>query len=132
MKIVADTNTFLAVALREPEKDILTSLVAGHELIAPEVLPFELGNALSSMVKRGALEAASVAAAWEMLESIPVELRRISMAHALEIAAEHRIYAYDAYFLECALKHRAPLLTLDKGMQRIAQRLSIEVLELLK
>ena len=67
-----------------------------------------------------------------MLESIPVELRRISMVHALEIAAEQRIYAYDACFLECALKHRAPLLTLDKGMQRIAQRLSIEVLELPK
>jgi len=129
MKIVADTNTFLAVALREPEKDTLTTLVAGHELIAPEVLPFELGNALSSMVKRGVLEAASVAAAWEMLASIPVELRRISMTHALDIAADHRIYAYDAYFLECALRHRAPLLTLDKGMQRIAQRLSIEVLE---
>lgn len=132
MKIVADTNTFLAVALSEPEKDALTTLVAGHELIAPEVLPFEIGNALSSMLKKGTLEPEDVPAAWEMLETVPVELRKINMLQALKIAVEFKIYAYDAYFLECALRLRAPLLTLDKGMQRIATSLSIKVLELPK
>jgi predicted nucleic acid-binding protein len=132
MKIVADTNTFLAVALREPEKDALATIVAGHELIAPEVLPFEVGNALSSMLKKGSLEPESVQAAWEMLAMVPVELHKVNMAQALMIAVEYKIYAYDAYFLECALRLRAPLLTLDKGMQRIATNLSIRVLELPK
>ena len=52
MKIVADTNIFLAVALNEPEKKEIIALTVGHELIAPEILPFEIGNALSALVKR--------------------------------------------------------------------------------
>ena len=52
MKIIADTNTFLAVTLYEPERDRIINFSIGHELIAPEVLPFEIGNALSAMLKR--------------------------------------------------------------------------------
>lgn len=132
MKIVADTNTFLAVALCEPEKDILTDAVSGHDLLAPEVLPLEIGNALSAMVKKKTLDAVSCLAAWDMVSSIPVELRTVDMVAALEIAVRHDIYAYDAYFLECAVRHRAPLLTLDKGMLRIARELSIDIVELPK
>lgn len=130
MKIVADTNTFLAVALREPEKEMLAAAVAGHGLIAPEVLPFEIGNALTAMVKKGALEPEDVPDAWAMVNSIPVEICKVDFCAALDIAVKFRIYAYDAYFLECAIRHRAPLLTLDKGMRRIARNLSIDVLEL--
>jgi len=52
MKIVADTNTFIAVALNEPEKDMIIRLTEGYDLVAPEVLPFEIGNALTAMMKR--------------------------------------------------------------------------------
>ena len=38
MKIVADTNIFLAVVLDEPEKEGVITLTAGHELIAPGYL----------------------------------------------------------------------------------------------
>jgi hypothetical protein len=40
-----------------------------------------------------------------------------------------RIYAYDAYFLQCALETKAPLLTLDGGMKRVAKLLDITVVE---
>ena len=38
----------LATALNKPEKKAIISLTAGHELIAPEILYFEIGNALSA------------------------------------------------------------------------------------
>ncbi len=129
MKIVADTNTFLAVALNEPERERIIELSEGCELVAPEVLPFELGNALSAMMKRGKLEAKHVAAAWEAIQAIPVELCRIDVRSALALAGRFGIYAYDAYFLECALKARLPLLTLDRAMKRLARDLGIQVLE---
>lgn len=130
MKIVADTNTFLAVALREPEKDLLAEVVAGHDLIAPEVLPFEIGNALTAMVRKRSLARDEVRPAWEMAASIPVELRKVDIRGALEIASRFNIYAYDAYFLECATRFRAPLLTLDRAMGRVAKELHIDVVEL--
>jgi len=129
MKMVADTNTFLAVALDEPEKPQLVRLTSGHELVAPAILPFEIGNALAGMFKKGAILAEHVLAVWETVQAIPVELRELDMPAALRLAVRFRVYAYDAYFLECALSCRLPLLTLDRGMKHIACELSIPVVE---
>ncbi|HLE17132.1 MAG TPA: type II toxin-antitoxin system VapC family toxin [Syntrophales bacterium] len=129
MKIVADTNTFIAVALNEPEKDMIIRITEGHDLVAPEVLPFEIGNALTAMMKRNALKADEVISAWDMVQQIPVDLRRIDIGAALNIATQYNIYAYDAYFLECARNLRSPLLTLDQQMKGIARKIGIQVME---
>jgi len=129
MKIIADTNTFIAVALNEPEKKLIISLTEGHDLVAPDVLPFEIGNALTAMVKRKTLQAEEAVSAWDAIEHIPVDLRRIHIVEALKIAIEHNIYAYDAYFLECALSLHSPLLTLDRQMREIARKIGIKIVE---
>ncbi len=129
MKVIADTNTFLAVALNEPEKDLIIRLTESCDLVSPEVLPFEIGNALTAMLKKGSLQASEVASSWEIVQHIPVDLRSINMKSALKIAVKFNIYAYDAYFLECANGLRSPLLTLDHGMKRIAREMGIELLE---
>lgn len=129
MMIVADTNTFLAVVLNEPERPRIIQLTEGHDLVAPAVLPFEIGNALTAMLRKRVLQAAQVVSVWDAVQAIGVELRAVDVRSALGIASKFGIYAYDAYFLECALKSRLPLLTLDPGMQRIASELSISVLE---
>lgn len=40
------------------------------------------------------------------------------------------IYAYDAYFLDCAVRYRAPLLTLDRPLKRAAEGLGVKLLNL--
>jgi predicted nucleic acid-binding protein len=129
MKIIADTNTFIAVALNEPEKVKIIELTEGHDLIAPDVLPFEIGNALTAMMKKNALEKEEVVSAWEIVQQIPVDLRHTNIKSALSIAIKFNLYAYDAYFLECAENLRSPLLTLDLGMRRVAREIGISILE---
>jgi len=129
MKIVADTNTFLAVALDEPEKTHIIQLTAGHDLVAPEVLPFEIGNALTAMMKKRTIDAHELASAWDLVQAIPVELRQVDIRSALEIAANFNIYAYDAYFLECTISLRCSLLTLDRRMKTVAKNIGIHILE---
>lgn len=128
VKIIADTSIFIAVALNEPEKEIIISLTEGHDLVAPEVLPFEIGNALTAMVKRRTLSANEAVLAWDVIQHIPVDLRRINIAAALKIAMQHNTYAYDAYFLECAFSQRSPLLTLDRQMTEIAGKIGIQIM----
>ena len=130
MKIIADTNTFLAVALNEPEKPKIISLTTGHDLLAPAILPFEIGKALSAMLKTRKIDTREILAAWDAVQAIPVELARIDIRKALEIAALLNIYAYDAYFLECALASQSPLLTLDKRMRSAAQKIKIRTVEM--
>ncbi len=79
MKIIADTNAFLAVALNEPEKEWLIEATDGHDLMAPPVLPYEIGNALSSLARRKILVKREVAAAWDAATAIPVELAAIEV-----------------------------------------------------
>ena len=129
MNITADTNTFIAVALNEPEKGKIIRLTEGHDLIAPDVLPFEIGNALTAMMKKKVLKKEEVAAAWEIAQQIPVDLRRTDIKSALNLAIRFNIYAYDAYFLECAVNLRSPLLTLDLCMQKVARQIGITILE---
>lgn len=129
MKIVSDTSAFIAVALNEPEKGKIIKLTKGHELIAPDVLPFEIGNALTAMMKKNTLKKEEVESAWDIVQRIPVDLRQTNIKYALSIAIKYDLYAYDAYFLECAENLRSPLLTLDLGMQKVAREMGITILE---
>ena len=129
MNIVSDTNIFLAVTLNEPEKDAIIAVTSNASAISPEILPYEIGNALTAMVKRKQLTPTDAQVAFGMSQSIPVRLVSVDIQKALEIALKHNIYAYDAYFLQCAIKLTCPLLTLDKRMRKIARSLNIDVME---
>lgn len=129
MEVVADTNTCLAVALNEAETAKLVQQTRGHALLAPEVLPFEVGNALTAMLKKGTLDPDEIRSAWKAVQLIPVELKTIDISSSLAIAQRFDIYAYDAYFLECALSTRGPLLTLDRRLRAVAVEAGVEVLE---
>jgi predicted nucleic acid-binding protein len=129
MNIIADTNIFLAVALDEPEKNRIVGLTLGSNIIAPSILPYEIGNALTAMLKRRQLSPEEAALAFERTQLVPVKLLHSDIKKSLEIAIAHNIYAYDAYFLQLALFHSCPLITLDKKMQVVARQLNIQILE---
>ncbi len=129
MNIVADTNIFLAVVLNEPEKDSIIQMTGDSDIVAPEILPYEMGNALSAMLKRRQLAENEALAALEAASKIPVRLVKADVQAALKLAITYNIYAYDAYFLHCALTLSMPLMTLDRRMKVVAETLKIEVME---
>jgi len=129
MDIIADTNIFLTVALDEPEKEHIIQITSGIDLISPEILPYEVGNALSAMVKRKQLLPDEALQVEQKTRFIPVRLISIDVQKALDLAVRFNIYAYDAYFLHCAKSMNNPLLTLDKRMKQVALELNLEILE---
>jgi len=129
MNIIVDTNIFLAVALNEPEKEKIISVTADVTVISPEILYYEIGNALSAMVKRSQVSIEEALLAKKATDKIAIRLVSVDIRSALELALEHNIYAYDAYFLQCAIDASCPVLTLDKQMKRIASSLNIKLLE---
>lgn len=129
MNIAADTNIFLAVSLNEAEKRRIIAITKDTSIFAPEILPYEIGNALSAMVKRKKLTKAQALDAEKITNLIPVRLLSVDVHESLKIATENNIYAYDAYFLQCAKANSLPLLTLDKRMMQVAEQLGIQLLE---
>lgn len=129
MNIVVDTTIFLAIALNEPENKRIIELTSETSAIAPEILPYEIGNALSAMNKRKRISYDEALSALEITNLIPVRLVTIDIQKALKIAFDYNIYAYDAYFLQCAKSFACPLITLDKRMKQVAIDINIDLLE---
>ena len=129
MNIVADTNIFLAVALEEKNKERIIEITTGCDIYAPEILPYEIGNALSAMVKRRQIPKDEVVTILNITQEIPVSLARVDLSKALRIAAQYKIYAYDAYFLQCSLSLSSPLITLDSDLKIVAKAMNIQILE---
>jgi predicted nucleic acid-binding protein len=128
MDVVTDASALLAVALDEPERSSIIEATQGASLISPQVLHFEIGNALIAMRRRRRIEEEVLLPAWKVAQQIPVRLVPVEIAAALSLALAHGIYAYDAYYLQCALSNRRPLVTLDLKMQEVAEKLDIQLL----
>jgi predicted nucleic acid-binding protein len=129
MDIVADASAFLAVVLNEAARDSIIRSTAGHGIVAPEILPYEIGNALVVVRKKGRLSDREVLQAFDNAQQIPVTLLPVTIPSAVKLAMQSGIYAYDAYYLQCCIENRLPLLSLDVRMCEVAKRLRIQIVE---
>jgi predicted nucleic acid-binding protein len=129
MNITVDTSVLIAVVGNEPSRVRAIEVTTGHGLIAPVSVHWEMGNALSAMIKRERVTLAQAQACVEAYLQIPIKLVDVDLKQALSVVKQVRVYAYDAYLLVCAMQTRTPLLTLDQPLRSAAAHLGIEVLE---
>jgi len=131
MVIVVDTAVIVAVILNEASKPVLIRLTTGAELIAPVSLHWEIGNALSAMLKRNRLTLAEAQQALLEYQKIPLRFFDVALDATLAIVDQHAIYAYDAYVIACAHAQSAPLITLDHGLQTVARAAGVAIIEVI-
>lgn len=129
MDIVIDASAVLAVIVDEPERARIIEMTAGHNLVGPGSIPWEVGNAFSSMLKQQRLDLKDAREGLSIFQSIPIRYLAVDLENALTIAEANNLYAYDAYFLDCAARHAAPLLTLDRPLRKAADNIGVHVLE---
>jgi predicted nucleic acid-binding protein len=129
VEIVSDASAFLAVAVNETDREWVVEKTAGCSVIAPEVLPHEVGNALVAMKRKGRLNDREILRAFDISQRIAVRLVPVKIREAMRLAIRFNIYAYDAYYLQCCIENKSSLLTLDGRMGGIARTLAIEVVE---
>lgn len=129
MRIVIDTSALLGVLLNQGPKEEIVDKTQGATLIAPQSLHWEVGNALSSLLKRKKLTLPEALEVIEEYSRVPLQFAEIDLKAALEISGRNSIYAYDAYMIECAQRYKLPLLSLDKGLLEAAKREKVRILE---
>jgi len=81
------------------------------------------------MFKRRRITHAAAVAAIEFYDQMTITLVKADLKFALEIAARHNIYAYDAYMIVCALTLNCPLISLDKGLKAVAKVAGVPLIE---
>lgn len=100
--------------------------------VAPALFPFEVCNAFQMAVRRGRVLADDALAAIELFYELGIEIEPPpSGAAAKRIVAlcgAHDITAYDAAYLELALRKGAALATYDERLRLVATKAGITVL----
>ena len=129
MNVLIDASALMPVLIDEPEKKRIVNATRDCELLAPSILPYEIGNALSRLKKRQILNEKQIIATYNDFKKIPLRLLEVDIENALKIACKYAIYAYDAYYLEMSYRLNLPLLTLDGAMKKIAFDLNLKILE---
>lgn len=129
MRIVVDTSTIIAVVADEAEKARLIELTKDATIVAPPSIDWEIGNAFSAMLKRSRITLEQTIEAIEIYQEISLEIIEIDLKEAVRLAGKHKIYAYDAYILRCAIEHNLPLISLDQNMIEIAKQEGVQILE---
>lgn len=130
MEVVIDTSALVAVIVDEPERKQIIELTSDHTLIGPGSIPWEVGNAFSAMFKQGRLTLEEAHKGIAIFQSIPIRYIQPDFANALTLAKQANMYAYDAYFLDCAIRLNAPLLTLDQQLMKAAKNSNVAVWEM--
>ena len=121
-------NRQLTTARRRYTISPFVGLTEGAVMVSPNILPYEIANALTGMMRRGIIERERMASAFGYFRKIPVRTLGSDIEKALEIAWKYKTYAYDACYLELAKRLGLPILTFDAGMARVGEDLGIKML----
>ena len=132
--LVIDASSVLAWCFEDegvPEADALIERVAADGAAVPGLWSLEIANGLVMGERRGRLKPAESAAFVSMLEELPIAADPASGARALHetmsLARAHRLTAYDAAYLELAMRLGLPLATGDRSLRAAARRVGVEL-----
>lgn len=129
MDIVIDTSALIAVIVGEPERYKIIEITEGNTLIGPGSIPWEIGNAFSAMFKQDRLTLEDAEKGLSIFKNIPLRYVEPDFTNAMRLSKKINMYAYDAYLIDCAIRYKSPLLTLDRKLKTAAQNINVETME---
>ncbi|MBE0626170.1 MAG: type II toxin-antitoxin system VapC family toxin [Burkholderiales bacterium] len=96
----------------------------------PATWGLEVANVIARAEAKGLVTEARSQAFLEMLEGVEIEVDAATFAHALsstlQLARRYKLSAYDASYLELALRLGIPLATLDADLQNASTKAGVK------
>ena len=108
----------------------ILDMLRTSEAIVPHVWPLEIANLLLVAERRQRLTAAQAVQAAHVLQALPIRVgSEPSVGEVqvlLAVGRRGHLSAYDASYLELAMREGLPLATLDGRMRAAAENLGVE------
>jgi predicted nucleic acid-binding protein len=108
---------------------VLDAMKAVSALV-PVTWGLEVANVIAKAEAKAWVTEARSGAFLEMLEGVDVVVDSATFAHALsgtlQLARRYKLSAYDASYLELALRLGLPLATLDEDLQKAAKKAGVK------
>lgn len=98
--------------------------------VVPSLWLLEVAHVLLLGARRGRLTAEAAAEFADLLLGLPIDVvePERDIADLMQLAAEHRLTAYDAAYLQVAAARRLPLATLDATLAGAARSAGVALL----
>lgn len=121
MSFVLDASVALAWIFEDevsPRADVIRKRLETEIARVPWIWPVELINALMVAERRHRITAEKVNQQLEWIGYLAIEIDslRPSNTHLCELCRRHQRTAYDALYLDLAMREKLPVATLDNGL----------------
>jgi predicted nucleic acid-binding protein len=135
---VLDASVVLAWSFKDevsPYATFIVRSVKNARAMAPIIWPLEVNNALISAVRRERIDELVANRIRNTLDQLPVDIdSEVAVAslgqRILRLGIEHGLSAYDASYLELAMRRGLPLATQDQKLVQAAADTGVHVLQL--
>lgn len=132
--VVVDASTTLAWCFPDEASDyaddVLVSL-AGKTIFVPAVWCLEVANAILVGERRKRLSPSDVVRFMSLLDGLSVveDVQPLSehLRNVLPLAKKYELSAYDAAYLELAIRRRSALAAFDGKLRRAAQKAGVKI-----
>lgn len=129
-------NSLVMAWYFEDEANAYTSAVldslAENEALVPTIWPLEVANVLLAGERKGRSTEARTSRFVALLEALPIRVDAATPQRAfsgiLTLAREQRLSAYDAAYLDLAMREGVPLATQDQELRRAAEACGVGLL----
>jgi predicted nucleic acid-binding protein len=133
-RFVLDCSVSAAWCLRDDTSaraDRVLRRLRDDEAVVPPLWAVEMANVLLAAQRRRRIAPADAERAMELVLGLPIVVEpedRSVMARLHRLGIEHGIAAYDAAYIDLALRLALPLATLDRDMAKAARKSGLAVL----
>lgn len=135
MPFVLDCSLTMAWVFPDEATDMTNALresLVNDVAIVPALWPIEVGNVLLVATRHGRIRVQDWNRIQNDLSSLPIEIDAESPERVwqtiMPLAFERKLSAYDAAYLELAVRLKLPLATLDKQLRAACRAVKVEAL----
>jgi len=119
---VVDASAMGALVFAEPEADDVARAMSAAKLIAPSLLAYELASICLKKIAKYPKKTNELVAAFQMADRLAIEMVSVDLNEVIVLARQATLTTYDACYLWLAQETGASLITLDKKLQKAADR----------
>jgi predicted nucleic acid-binding protein len=127
-RFVLDNSVVMAWYFEDEANDYTSAILqslAGSEALVPTIWPLEVANVMLVGERRGRSTEARTSRFVALLDALPIRVDVATSQRALSgiltLAREQRLSAYDAAYLDLAMREGLSLATQDQALRRAAE-----------
>ena len=132
--VVIDASVALAWCFPDESSDYADAVLVeleGKTILVPAVWSLEVGNAMVIGERRKRISTEDIERFVQLVRSLPIQQDVTPTTElfdgVLSVAREHNLTAYDAAYLELAIRRKVPLATLDKKLREASKLRELEI-----